>query len=200
MTRPAAKIQRSRIFVIFPRLKRVVSFKKTKGFWKIMRTVGIFILFAIISGNSFAQESETEALRVARAYVDAYNRLDVDTMDLLAADDITFIDRTAPAGQPQRVGRAEVIEGFRQLAGRGAFDLGFVPAVSFESNNVAVFSGAMDARFRLQDGRVYHWRSPVVITVTVADGHIIDHTDFADYRGAEEFIEPAGDTASEQEN
>ena len=60
----------------------------------MLRTILISTALAVTGAAAHAQEM-SEAESVARAYMDAYSRIDLDAMASFVADDVLFVDATA---------------------------------------------------------------------------------------------------------
>lgn len=151
------------------------------------------ILLPLMGGLAQAQsgtETEmTEAERVARAYMEAYSNVDFDAMGQLMAEDIVFEDPTSiPAGHSgiHREGREAVLQGFREFEQRDhPITLGLQWGIVYESNDRVIFMGQVQARFpSRQRNRDVIWASPQTSVVTVEDGRVVHHVDYADYDNA----------------
>ena len=71
-------------------------------------------------------------------------------------------------------------------------ELGFVWDDVFESNSRVIFIGHVNALYPTQDpAQRFRWRSQQVTVVTVEDGRVVEHRDYANYPGAEQGLVPA---------
>jgi len=126
--------------------------------------------------------------RVARAYMDAYSRADWDGMARYMAEDFVFQDRSNPDPNfPARFeGRAAVVamlKGFGKSG--GIVELGFEFPAVFATKDVVVFSGYVNT-VSVPPGRTeaLKWRARQVTVLTLRNGEVVLHEDFADYPGA----------------
>lgn len=145
---------------------------------------------ALISIASAAEPSPDQ--RLARTYLAAYSAVDPVAMAPLIADNAVFTDQTLPPAD----GGPIVINGrdafLKQLKSFGVQRLVYDLTGEFESNGRTVFIGRISAYYPRPDGRVLHWRSEVVTIVTVANGKVVRHEDFANYVGAQKTVEDPG--------
>lgn len=125
-----------------------------------------------------------QALAVARRYVDAYSAADWDGMAPVMSEDFVFVDRTNAelAGQEFR-GRDAALAMFRQFGQQGRIVGLFLDfPVVFESQGVVVFSGHVNTLSRAAEpGYGLRWRAEQVIILTVRDGQVVRHEDYANY-------------------
>jgi len=155
----------------------------------------LVLICALASSPAFAQEAKPAdgagTMTVAKEYIEAYSALDIDRLAELADEDIHFTDPTNvnnPDAADQR-GRDAVIANFRRMPEQfGATSLNFEIENAFESGGVAVFQGVMTMTVPIENERTYNWRARVVSVLTVEDGKVIRHIDYADYGGAEETV------------
>lgn len=162
----------------------------------MLRTILISAALALTGASAHAQEM-SEAETVARAYVDAYSRVDWDAMAALMSGDIIFADHTATGtDDPEGIvteGREALLEMLRGFEAQyHPIALGFVWETVFNSNDTVVFIGHVNALYPTEDpARHFRWRSQQVTAVTVRDGLVAEHRDFANYPGAEQGLVPA---------
>jgi ketosteroid isomerase-like protein len=139
------------------------------------------------AGDAYAtgpQENE----RVARAYMDAYSRADWDGMARYMAEDFVFQDRSNPdTSFPARFeGRAAAVSMLKAFGRDGGIvELGFEFPTVFASKDVVVFSGYVNT-INVPPGKTeaLKWRARQVTVLTLRNGEIVLHEDFADYPGA----------------
>ena len=162
----------------------------------MLRTILISTALAVTGAAAHAQEM-SEAESVARAYMDAYSRIDLDAMASFVADDVLFVDATATGtGNPDGLS-GEGREAMRALLQDFVdqyhpIELGFVWDDVFESNSRVIFIGHVNALYPTQDpAQRFRWRSQQVTVVTVEDGRVVEHRDYANYPGAEQGLVPA---------
>lgn len=140
-------------------------------------------------GTATAQDDPATVERTARAYLAAYESVDVERMMELAAEDIVFRDDSAPAGSSGgpyvfegRDAWLSAVEGF--VSENGLIDLHQRHDFAYQSGAQMVFVGSVDARYRAPAGGVSHFRSRIITVLTVQDGRVSRHLDIADYPGA----------------
>jgi len=168
----------------------------------VRRTILSILALLVVVSPLQAQHSEPDAHdaeQVARAYLAAYNVLDLDTMERFMSEDIVFVDSTnpdpenAPDGTHIR-GSAAFVESIRAFVEMmGVTTLGFEWEWIFKSNDRVVLSGWMNALMPAEDPAAnFRWRTRQVVVLTIVDGRVVRHEDFIDYENAEEGIVPAG--------
>tara|TARA_R110000868_G_scaffold45045_3_gene149905 strand:- start:50473 stop:50967 length:495 start_codon:yes stop_codon:yes gene_type:complete len=153
-------------------------------------------IVAVLSLATAASAQEiSDAERVARAYMQAYSDIDWDGMLALTDEDILFTDETG-------MGEGVPADGYRDegIAARRAsleefsetyhpITLGLQWDTVFESNGRVVFMGEVNALYPTQtEGRLFRWRSPQVSVITVRDGKVVRHEDFANYATPDQSI------------
>ncbi|MEZ5891855.1 MAG: nuclear transport factor 2 family protein [Parvularculaceae bacterium] len=125
---------------------------------------------------------------VARSYIAAYSSADWDGMAALMSEDVEFVDRTNPDPNaiPVYRGRSAVLAMLHEFGETGGVvELGFDFPQEFESNGIAVFSGRVNTLSVAPGASIgYRWRADQVIALTVRDGKVVRHEDFADYAHA----------------
>ena len=126
--------------------------------------------------------------RVAEIYFDAYIRRDWTVIEGLIGEDGGFSDPTAEQifGTKPHRGKAETIKGFRSgYAGITTMSANITRTVF--SSSYALFEGTLDWTLKLQSGKIIDTKEmPIVVILTIKDGKVVDHKDYADYRS---FIE-----------
>ena len=156
------------------------------------------LLSLVLSPTALAQDAEIgEAEHIARDYMAAYSGVDFETMATFMAEDMMFSDPTAtgtdnPVGI-QTEGREATLAMLNAFAAQyNPIELGFVWDTVFESNNRVVFMGHVNAIYPTDDPtQVFRWRAAQTAVVTVMDGQVVRHQDFANYSGAEQGLIPA---------
>lgn len=134
-----------------------------------------------LADQSTPRESET----IARAYMDAYSDANWDAMGPFMAEDYVLVDRTNPDPTfiPEYRGPDEALRMMRAFGrDQGIIELGFEFPVVFESNDIVVFSGYVNV-YAAPPGvdYAYKWRTEQVSVITVKDGKVVRHEDFANY-------------------
>ena len=146
-------------------------------------------IIAVLSLATAASAQEmSDAERIAREYMQAYSDIDWDTMLALSDENVIFTDETGMGeGVPADGYRDEGIEERRAslqtfTENANPITLGFHWDTVFESNGRVVFIGEVNALYPTQvEGRTFRWRSPQVSVITVRDGKVVHHEDFANY-------------------
>jgi len=123
--------------------------------------------------------------RVASAYVDAYFRMDFDTMEQLSGPETSFDDPTADTlfGGAPVPGRAAVF-GHLRTTFAGITQISFLPSRRYFSGEHGVFEGEVTWGFRPSPGASEKITSgmPLIVIVQVKDGLVVSHRDYGDYR------------------
>ncbi len=155
-------------------------------------------LIAAVTLALSAQEAERDltALEEATAYMAAYSALDLEAMRGWLNDDTVFIDETwVQEGETEsqhHVGEdvfIGILEDFiDQYSPQGLnFEWDFV----FESNDRVVFSGWVNALYPTdQPDQLYRWRTRQVTIITIEDGQVTHHRDYAGYESVDDGLVP----------
>ncbi len=148
----------------------------------------------ILTPTTLAQgESNAAAEAIARTYMAHYSNLELDAMAAMLADDVAFRDPTAETEEFGFDGLSD--DGREAMLGllRGFVDtyqpieLGFEWDQVYTSNSRVVFIGHVNALYPTQtEGQLFRWRSEQVSVITVQDGVIVRHEDFANYAAPEQ--------------
>ena len=103
----------------------------------------------------------------------------------------------------QRVGNSKEEYGFVHVdtktlrsfsASYNPIELGFEWDTVFESNGRVVFMGHVNALYPARtEGQNFRWRAEQVTVVTVRDGVVIRHDDYANYANPEQGLIPAAE-------
>lgn len=120
----------------------------------------------------------------AEAYFKAYMAKDWDSLAHLAGPSISFPDRTAElVGDGQEVrGHGKVLEGFR--SGFSTLELDYHPERATLSGHYALFSGLLNWKVTLADGRMIETQnSPLLVVLRAENGMVVEHREYADYHG-----------------
>lgn len=146
--------------------------------------LAVVMVPAAALARSAPPSSETE--QVARSYMQAYSDANWDAMAPYMGDEFVLIDRTNPdpAWQPEHHGREATLQMLHEVGRRSGiirFDFEF-PTV-FESNNIVVFSGFVNAHGAPPGvDYAYRWRAQQVTVLTFHDGRVVRHEDYTNYR------------------
>ncbi len=128
--------------------------------------------------------------KVAQKYFEAYLARDWNTVETLVADDVSFGDPTAVQlfGPNTHMGKAAAMKYFRENYAALTEMKATVTRAIFASH-YAIFESTLDWSVKLRNGKELRTPAmPFVVIVTVRDGKVVEHRDYADYRG---FIEAA---------
>lgn len=152
------------------------------------------VLFGFAGGSDLAVAQSTspsvssrqvsEAERIARRYVAAYSAADWGGMAPLMSEDFVFVDRTSPdlAGQEFQ-GKGAALAMLRSFGEQGRIIGLFLDfPVVFESSGIVVFSGHVNTLSRAAEpGYGLRWRAEQVIILTIKNGAVSRHEDYANY-------------------
>jgi ketosteroid isomerase-like protein len=159
----------------------------------VLKVIVVPALIACLAAASVAHAAEPSPdQRIARAYLAAYSAIDPNAMMPLLASHAVFADQTAtPAegGPILLTGRDAFL---KQFAAYGLQRIAYDLTSEFESNGRTVFAGHVNAYYPREGGRVLRWRSEIVTVVTVANGKVVRHEDFANYAGARKTLQDSG--------
>jgi ketosteroid isomerase-like protein len=157
----------------------------------MIRMMAALAAMISLAASAHAQEM-SDAERLARDYMEHYSAVDWDGMEAFLAEDVVFADTTAMGENygPDGIhfeSREEAMAMLRQFGAQfQPIELGFVWETIFESNGRVVFMGHVNALYPTeQDGQVFRWRAEQVAVITVRDGVIVRHEDFANYAAPE---------------
>ncbi|MGE0737457.1 MAG: nuclear transport factor 2 family protein [Alphaproteobacteria bacterium] len=148
---------------------------------------GLLLVLGAGSAQAEIVSGDAATISVARAYLEAYQRLDVQRLESHYADDVEFNDptslRVAGIGGPfVWRGREAVLSGVRRWA-RSIQSLNYDIDRIYEASGRVVFVGGVTSAVRTPGGLV-RYRYPIVTIVTISDGRISEHRDYTDYAGA----------------
>jgi ketosteroid isomerase-like protein len=149
----------------------------------------LFCSLAVVQAAAASEMSAPE--RLARDYLAAYSAVDTAAMERFLAPGAVFADQTArPAdGGPIVLnGRDTFLKQFRTY---GLTRLAYELASVFESNGRVVFIGRVNAFYPRAGGKL-RFSSRIVTVITVENGKVARHEDFADYTNAEKSVEKRG--------
>jgi ketosteroid isomerase-like protein len=148
---------------------------------------------------AWAQEM-SEAEQLARAYMEHYSAVDWDAMETYLAEDVVFSDPTALGPDygedgAHYEGREAVMASLRTFSETyNPIELGCEWDTVFESNGRVVFMGHVNALYPARtEGQNFRWRAEQVTVVTVRDGKVIRHDDYANYATPEQGLIPAAE-------
>jgi ketosteroid isomerase-like protein len=126
----------------------------------------------------------TPAEAVARQYIAAYSAADWDAMAPFMAEDFVLVDRTSPEFGGQEFRGSEAVLAMLRDFGKSSKIIGLFldfPVV-FESSGIVVFTGHVNTLSRTpEEGFGQQWRAEQVTILTIRDGKVARHEDFANY-------------------
>jgi ketosteroid isomerase-like protein len=126
----------------------------------------------------------TPAEAVARQYIAAYSAADWDAMAPFMAEDFVLVDRTSPEFGGQEFRGSEAVLAMLRDFGESSRIIGLFldfPVV-FESGGIVVFTGHVNTLSRTpEEGVGQQWRAEQVTILTIRDGKVARHEDFANY-------------------
>jgi hypothetical protein len=149
---------------------------------------------ALFATGALAQPAPG-AEHIARDYMAAYSAVDWGAMEGFLAETAVFEDPTA-LGEDIGVdglyhaGRDATLTALRAFADTyHPIELGFVWDTVFESNGRVVFMGEVNALYPTEtEGQTFRWRASQVTVITVRDGQVIHHQDFANYTAPDQSL------------
>ena len=130
---------------------------------------------------------DAATIAVARKYLEAYQRIDVDGMAALYHPQARFVDPTSedsPAiPQPwDYQGRDTIVAALKKIANVYQsidYDMSRV----YESSGFVVFVADTVGRMRTAEGGEQSFGSQIVTIIQVKDGKVFEHRDYFDYDG-----------------
>lgn len=145
---------------------------------------GALVVLAL-SGPASSQDRPDDVERIARAFIAAYEVVDLDALRALSAEDLVSVDESAPVdmGGPYRFeGREAWLSGLAGFVRDGGLvDIRQQHDTAWQSGEKMVFIGRFHARYRDPGGGLLHVRGRIVTVVTIRDGKVVRHEDIADY-------------------
>lgn len=158
--------------------------------------IGMAVLATGVVAMTGGDEPMSEARRVAQEYIEAYGAFDLDRVQELYAEDAVFTDPTSFSfvdfGAPYHwEGRSTIMAELRKLASeQGVQAVRYFPSQVFEASGRVVFVADLRPVYKVPEGLI-RTEIPIVTIVTVEDGRVVEHRDYADYArlrtvGAEE--------------
>lgn len=156
----------------------------------MLRRIALAFLLGLAAASpSMAEQPAQKANEaIARAYMQAYSEANWDAMAPYMAADFVLVDRTNPdpSFEPEYKGPDAALQMMRAFGrDQGVIELGFEFPVVFESNGIVVFSGFVNVHAAPPGvDFAYKWRTEQVSVITVKDGRVLRHEDFANYGGA----------------
>lgn len=128
-------------------------------------------------------EITAQTEQVGQAYAHAYIAMDWDRIESLLHDEASFEDSTANLifGGGRYDGKAAMMTLFRE-GYTGISSLKLTPLRSFASGEVYVEEGQLDWGVDMGGGRIVESSMPILTILTMKDGKVWKHRDYADYR------------------
>lgn len=144
---------------------------------------------ALFAGSTRAADApaahgNAAVIAQARAYLDAYARLDLAALERLYAEDAAFNDPTSQSvpnigGPFIWRGRSEVLAGIGRWK-QSVKSLNYNVERVYEASNHVVFVGEVLPLVAGDKGLIQH-AYPVVTVVTIANGKVTEHRDYTNY-------------------
>lgn len=149
----------------------------------------LLALAAIITLSAGAgAQNPSDAESIARAYMAHYSAAEFEAMGPYMAEEIVFEDATAlgediGADGIHHEGREASLATLQSFADTyHPIELGFVWDTVFASNDRVVFIGEVNALYPTEtEGQTFRWQASQVSVITVRDGLVVHHQDFANY-------------------
>lgn len=156
--------------------------------------IAMALFVSAITPACHAQAVPTDVgpLGAAERYIAAYERLDIDALRPLYAENVEFIDETS-LGFPQPFmwsGRDAVLAGIESWKAT-VKHIDYDVSRMFEMEGRVVIIGTADTLSERPDGRQAAFRFHIVTVVTFKDGEVVEHRDYVDYAAAERLPLPA---------
>ena len=152
-----------------------------------MRKIILVVLFITVQVSaqqklSFRDVTENTK-EITTSYFNNYINLDFDALEKLANNNISFNDTTAKLifGIELIEGKTKVFENFKKTYA-AIIEMKADIIRTIFSSNVGVFELELTYKFKAGPETVITIRKmPLVVTLTVKDGKIIEHRDYGDY-------------------
>jgi ketosteroid isomerase-like protein len=157
--------------------------------YNVTKSIAALLAVALFFAEAAIAGEPSAAARIARDYLTAYSAIDTATMARLLSSDAVFADQTAPKseGGPHLIAGRDAF--LAKLKTFGLERIVYDVTTSFESNGRNVFIGRVSAYYPQKDGTRLRWHSDIVTVVTVEDGKVVRHDDYANYTGAQQTVE-----------
>ena len=149
-------------------------------------TILVVILF--LSTTIYAQEkvsfSETTSItkKITVKYFSNYFKLDFDAMKDNMHDDISFHDPTAELIMGTRLveGKTNVYESFKKNYAT-IIEMKQEPIRTIFSSTTGIFEVIIKYKFKDGPEKIVAIEMPLIVVLTVKDGKVVEHRDYADY-------------------
>jgi len=148
--------------------------------------IAVAVTMLLITPSTAEDMSDSE--KIAREYMNQYSAVNLEMMESYLAEDVIFSDPTAmgpdiASDGIYHEGRDEALAALREFVENAhPIELGFIWDTVFESNDRVVFIGEVNALYPTEKkGQVFRWQSPQVTVLTLREGKIIRHVDYANY-------------------
>lgn len=172
---------------------QIASFLPSRPTWLVQPTLAAVAMCAVLAlapAPGRAAESKPRLADVSRQtadvadrYFKAYVDRRWDDLEPLVADSASFRDPTATLvfGSTEMRGKPAMMKAFRQNYAV-LTSMTFAPSRRLISGEWALFEGDLSWTLRLRDGQFVSSVTPIVVTLHVQDGLVVDHTDMVDYQ------------------
>lgn len=147
----------------------------------------VALAVAVPAAAQHAQRGDEAVIEAARAYLDAYQAFDLSRLASLYAEEATFDDPTSltlngvPGVPFVWRGRDAILSGIRAWTQQAVTSLHYDIEDVYESSGRVVFIGAADS---IGPSGSAQSRFRIVTIVTIENGLVTEHRDYADYWGA----------------
>ncbi len=160
---------------------------------KFMQALTLFLSVAVAQAEAPQPHGNAAVIAQAKAYLDAYARLDTAALERLYAEDAVFNDPTSAnvpgiGGPFVWRGRTEILAHLREWA-KTTKSLNYEVARLYEASNHVVFVGAVKPLVMTAKGDV-QYRYPIVTIITITNGRVSEHRDYTNY-AAGHFVPPS---------
>lgn len=148
----------------------------------------LFILLTFVSisisaqKNTVFEDSTSISKVVTSKYLNAYFNLDFDTMKSIMHDSISFQDPTSKFvfGGKKVVGKIDVYENFKKSYA-AIIEMKQKTIRTIFSSNTGVFELDLVYKFNNSPDQIITIKMPLIVILTIKNGKVIKHLDFADY-------------------
>jgi ketosteroid isomerase-like protein len=115
-------------------------------------------------------------------YLQAYFAKDWNTLETLLADTASFADPTATQlfGAETKTGKTAIMAAFRTHYAPISFQ--FSQESSMFAIDHAIFVGQLSWTYQQAQQKLVVEKMPIVVVLQMADGRVVSHRDYADYR------------------
>ena len=159
---------------------KVIKKKSLRNIFVIL--LAFVSIFNYSQSNSMFKDSTSLSKDVTTRYFNAYMNLDFKSMKLVMHDSITFYDPTAKLvfGGNKIKGKTKVYEYFLNSYA-SIIEMKQSTIRTIFSSNTGVFELNFVYKFKNGSGQIFTIDMPLIVILTIKNGKIIEHRDYADY-------------------